>query len=315
MIVSDNLEVWRLMEKLAGGEGLSKACGKLGIDVSVGSRMLRTLEAERGEKLFDRTMRPMKLTAAAERLMPSVTALLAAHRHLLVHSRQLAGERTFRLGIPVNIARTEILKCVSLIEADDAKTHIEIVSEADQDDLFLERADIVLLPYVPSDPRVMSWSICETCTVGLASLGYIEACGNPSSPQELKNHRLLLRAGGHYPTITHLENGELRCPIPTESVAFQGDIASCLELLLDGRGICFDLSLGLAIQHILDGRLQPVLPDWHRPKWRLALAILAENYADEPLTGLSRTLSRMLRKPLSTRTFAWYKRIGQAFPE
>lgn len=77
-----------------------------------------------------------------------------------------------------------------------------------------------------------------------------------------------------------------------------------------GQGICFDLSLGVTYNHIRSGKLVPVLPLWHRPKWQLSCSMLLNRKNERRLVSFARQLSLALREPLDKRTRRWYAGIG-----
>lgn len=112
-----------------------------------------------------------------------------------------------------------------------------------------------------------------------------------------------------------LLRGSQTAPLCCERVAYAGDLSTCKELTVLGHGICFDLSLGVTYNHIRAGKLVPVLPQWHRPKWQLSCSILVSRKRERRLFSFARDLALALRKPLDERTRRWYAGIGVAYDE
>lgn len=239
---------------------------------------------------------------------------IRAHDALIAATKAAAPKiEHLRIGVPVNIARKEILEVLSLPHLKSAVKTVNIVPEADLDDLREKRIDLAILPHTPEDRDIAALPICETCTCGLASPEYIAKYGSPASPEELARHSLILRRGGSYPEARMLLSGSQTAPLCCERVAYAGDLSTCKELTVLGHGICFDLSLGVTYNHIRAGKLVPVLPQWHRPKWQLSCSILVSRKRERRLFSFARDLA--LRKPLDERTRRWYVGIGVAYNE
>lgn len=315
MKIEDNLLAWKLFTAVARDRSLTRAAIRHDCDLGLASRMISTLEQAIGQKLLDRSSRPLRLTREGEALLPYAEQLVRQHEVVLTRIRTKDLNRTIIFGLPVNIRRGEILRVLDAYQAEHPELHVKIVAETDLPDLLSGRVDAAIFASTPSDPSVAAWSICSTATVPMAAPSYLSVRGTPASPLDLVHHDIILRDGGYYPKATHLEREDERVPINGRRIVLEGDTPTCLEMLLAGKGICFDMSLGITLEHIRAGRLVPILPGWHRPAWHLSCAIAASRMADAELVGFARRTATMLREPLRERTRRWFADIGLNFDD
>lgn len=311
MDVRSNITAWRLLAAVGEQSGLARAAESLDLDPGRASRLIHSLEAMLGCELLARHQRPLGLTDEARALLPAADAYIRAHDTLMAATKAAAPKiELLKIGVPVNIARKEILEALDLPHLKSAFETVNIVPEADLDDLRAKRIDLAILPHTPKDDDVAALPICETCTCGLASPDYIARHGTPHSPEALRVHPLILRRGGSYPEAHVLVRGAETVPLLCSRVAYAGDLSTCRELTLLGHGICFDLSLGVTYGDIQAGKLVPILPQWHRPKWQLSCSLLATRKRERRLFSFARNLAQALRRPLDERTRRWYEGIG-----
>lgn len=315
MKIEDNLLAWKLFSTVAREKSLTRAAILNDCDLGLASRMMSSLEEAVGRPLLVRSHRPLMLTRAGEALLPFAEQLVRQHEVLIERIRTQELRRTITFGLPVNIRRIEILRVLEAYQAENPELHVKIVAETDLPDLLSGRIDVALFASTPSDPSVATWSICSTATVPLAAPDYLARRGTPETPQDLIHHDIILRSGGYYPRATHLEREGERVPLLSRKIVHEGDTPTCMEMLLAGKGISFDISLGITLELIKAGRLVPILAGWHRPAWRLSCAIAANRMADAELVGFTRSIATLLREPLRERTRCWFASIGLDFDD
>ena len=250
MDVRSNITAWRLLTAIGEKNGLARAAESLDLDPGRASRLIHSLESALECELLARNERPLGLTDEARALLPAAIEYIRAHDALVAATKAAAPKiELLKIGVPVNIARKEILEVLDLPHLRNAVETVRIVPEADLDDLRAKRIDLAILPHTPKDEDLAALPICETCTCGLASPEYIDRHGNPRSPEALAEHSLILRRGGSYPEAQVLVRGSESVPLLCSRVAYAGDLSTCKELTLLGQGICFDLSLGVTYRN------------------------------------------------------------------
>ena len=106
---------------------------------------------------------------------------------------------------------------------------------------------------------------------------YLREHGIPKVPQDLVHHAVILRSGDYYPMSRFLVRGEEKVPLVFDLVAFSGDVMSGKEALLNGEGIAVSFSIATCQKEIEIGVVVPVLLGWHRPEWKMTLAMAKTN--------------------------------------
>ena len=197
---------------------------------------------------------------------------------------------SIKLGIPVNVPRTSFVEIIQSYSHQDPNLKVEILSDVDHEDVISGKVDIAYLPYRPPAEGLFIWDVNKVGNVPLATPEYVRRRGNPQSPEDLRTHDIILRAGRNYPATTHLQkDGELR-PLEYKQIVFSGDVLSGKEWLMAGMGVAIDLSLAFCWRDIEQGRLLPVLNGWSRAPWDLTVAIKKQNLSNQRLVALARAL-------------------------
>ena len=264
MKISERLLAWQVLLSLSEGKGFSLAADKFGRDEAFYCRLTHGLETEIGIRLTEPHSRPVRLTQDAIELLPEIECYLEAAKKLKEKiSASGSHKLSIKLGIPVNVPRTS--------------------SDVDHEDVISGKVDIAYLPYRPPAEGLFIWDVNKVGNVPLATPEYVRRRGNPQSPEDLRTHDIILRAGRNYPATTHLQkDGELR-PLEYKQIVFSGDV-------LSGMGVAIDLSLAFCWRDIEQGRLLPVLNGWSRAPWDLTVAIKKQNLSNQRLVALARAL-------------------------
>ena len=273
MKATANLDGWQLLHILSQGGGLKKASIVTGFDLAYCTRLIQRLENDCGFHLIDHSVRPAQLSQQAQTLLPKVQKLVAAYSELvssLDNFNQLP--LTIRLGLPVNAPRESFNEHLKQYRLIDPTLRIEIVADPEPEDVFTRRCDVIYLPFKPKNPDLFCWKVGTMINVPFASKKYIEERGNPSTPDSLNDHDVILRSGREYPMTKYLEKGSQRCPLNCRSIAYAGDVPTSLTALLSGDGVALDLSYGLCAPLMKAGLIDPVLAGWHRPEWNIFFA-------------------------------------------
>ena len=262
MKISERLLAWQVLLSLSEGKGFSLAADKFGRDEAFYCRLTHGLETEIGIRLTEPHSRPVRLTQDAIELLPEIECYLEAAKKLKEKiSASGSHKLSIKLGIPVNVPRT-----------------------------ISGKVDIAYLPYRPPAEGLFIWDVNKVGNVPLATPEYVRRRGNPQSPEDLRTHDIILRAGRNYPATTHLQkDGELRS-LEYKQIVFSGDVLSGKEWLMAGMGVAIDLSLAFCWRDIEQGRLLPVLNGWSRAPWDLTVAIKKQNLSNQRLVALARAL-------------------------
>ena len=311
MNATDNMAVWRLVHRMAKTQNLTKAAQEENLELSAASRLMKEFEAQLGVSILNRQTRPVMLREEILPWLSTIEDMLKAHTSLiesLSPSAPKLPKRVFRVSIPANIPRKNLVEVVAEYSQAHPDIKIEVLGGADHMDVVEGRVEAAYLPYRPQTTDLMVISIIKGTTFMVATPEYLERNGRPKGVGDLHNHTLLLRNGDYYPVTDRLIGKEsvfffntgiergiadvYGCPGPAFDERrhlpitkhFAADTLSCLQAALDGVGIAVDSFVGFLEPYLRSGQLVPILTDWHRPLWD-ATVVTKDTLMQDPLFG------------------------------
>ena len=109
----------------------------------------------------------------------------------------------------------------------------------------------------------VAWTLCETRSVLVASPDYLQRRGAPADPQALAGHDCLgyRRAGGVLSWRFEPAGGGAQVSVPTRGCFDANNSEALREAAIGGLGLAV-LSDFTAQRALIDGLLEPMLPDW-----------------------------------------------------
>lgn len=273
----ENLLTWQVFLTTVSTKNISMTSVELDMDLKTVSRIVKELEADLGFILFDRSSRPFKLTEGAEKILPLAKELLRTKNKIDAKVQDFLAQPTeVRLSLPVNMTRDDLFQLMDKYTSAHPNLRIRFLNDCDHKHLLDNETDVAMLPYLPpnDENEMVLFDAGFSYNMLLASPEYIRRKGAPQSLNDLKNHPLILRDSRIYPITKTLEHGDSTVDLNTGFKLFYlGDAFSCKRAALMGEGVAVDLSLAYCKEEIEDGRLLPLLPGWHRPKWTMVVAI------------------------------------------
>ncbi|UNB52793.1 LysR family transcriptional regulator [Mycolicibacterium sp. YH-1] len=171
---------------------LTRAARRLGVSHTTVLRRIARLERELDVKLFDRRTSGFTLTPAGRDLLQRAEGMEHAADEIF-----RSASTPSRIAGPVRIASVEGLAIKVLAPAlvQFAERHpeiaVELVSMMHPANLNLREVDISIGPAKPTGPRLTS-RVLARCDVHLyASRSYVSAFGEPTSVEDLGEHRFV----------------------------------------------------------------------------------------------------------------------------
>jgi DNA-binding transcriptional LysR family regulator len=253
---------------VARERSFTKAAAKLGVSQSALSHTIRELEERLGLRLLTRTTRSVSPTEAGERLLGTVgprfeeiEAELAAIREL---REKPAG--TIRITATEFAADAILLPKLAKLLRDYPDIKVEIIIDYGLTDIAAQGYDAG----VRSGEQVAKDMIAvrigpdmRMSVVGAAS--YFRHRPEPAKPQDLIDHnciKLRLPHGGLY--AWEFEKGGREMKVRVDGQLTYNTTAQMLNAALAGMGLAY-VPEGLALPHIVKGRLRRVLEEWCLP--------------------------------------------------
>jgi DNA-binding transcriptional LysR family regulator len=245
-------------------ESFTDAADVLGVSKSHVSKQLRRLEDRLGARLLNRTTRQQSLTdvgaAFYERCRQILDDLEEAEQ--AVNRMQTAPHGTLRLTVPMSFGINYLAEATTEFMREHEALKVELSFADRVVDLIAEGFDLAVRIGVLEDSGLMARKLADMERFIVASPGYLEEHGAPTSLDDLDDHECLLysyqRTGASWP---------LRGPDGTEKLvrvdgrfrANNGD--ALLEAARCGIGLAFlpDFITAGALER---GELVTVLDEW-----------------------------------------------------
>ena len=263
--VASVLADMHLLTVIAETRNLTQAARRLGISKASVSTRLRDLERVVGMSLVRRTTRSVTLTAAALQLVDDTQASFARIEQSLVQAKDLAGKPrgVVRISAPVALGRQRIAPSVP----EFLRRFPEIRLELDLSDRFVNIAqegfDLAVRHARSIPDTYIARVLCESRSLLLASLDYLQRRGTPQHPTDLARHDCLLylRDGSaqswSFEKVGARKRGGERVSVPVGG-PFKANNSEVLRSAIEGG-----LGIGLLPDFSADaGGMVPVLSDW-----------------------------------------------------
>ncbi len=254
-----------LFVEVARKGNFSRASEALGVPGATLSRRIAAMERDLGVRLFERTTRHVQLTEVGRRYLercgPLVDEARLAQQSLREHATRPVGK--LRVSMPVDLGVTVI----GPLLPDFARQYPGITLDLDLSsrsvDLVADQIDVAIRLGRVLDEKLVAKRLGAVQMALFASPVYIELRGQPKHPEDLIHHECVVIRSAEAKTIWHLENSAGSLSKVSVSGRFKLNNQSLMRELAERAMGITPLALSLVGQALVQGRLVPVLPDWH----------------------------------------------------
>jgi DNA-binding transcriptional LysR family regulator len=291
-----NLNALIIFAKVAEAKTFSEASRRLNMPISTVSRRIAELEDLLAVRLIERSTRGLRLTDAGAEILEYAqrSAELSEAVDNIVSNQlaQVAG--LLRLSAPPSISDTLLTPLVRGFQASHPNVRVQIFVTDRFVDHIAEGVDLAFRLGALRDSSLVARPILRYRHQLLASPTYLRAYQAPSTPGDLRDHRLLAFAHWRPENQWHFVHGNGR---DKETVSFKpylsmNDYAGLAAALLDGAGIG-DLPPVVQPELVRDGRLVEVMPEWHFRTFDLSLVHLGSRHVPRPVRAFKEFAARM----------------------
>ena len=271
--MQNKLEMLRIFCVAAESRNFKEAAMLLGISPQAVTRAVKELEEQRGEILFYRSTRQIKITADGERLAKQARQAVDSLDSLLVKGVK---DKTDEMGGTVRLTMSSVLgrKLVVPALAEFARQYPDIVVDCvltdSHSDVIDERIDIgIRFGFLP-DNRYVARELAKIHFYLVGTPELIDKVGMPASIAELDSYPLTAlfdhKTGRYWPwTFT-----ESRSFIPSKPRFIADDLEAEFQAILAGVG--FGHMPGfLVLPWLKSGKLIQIFTEETSPVWRLYL--------------------------------------------
>jgi DNA-binding transcriptional LysR family regulator len=292
----DRLAQLELFVLTADLGSLSKAAERLDMSNAAASRTLSALEERLGARLIERTTRRLWLTDAGREYHRRCTAMLSemAEADAMAGEASISPKGTLRVTSSLSFAMMVIAPWLPEFNRRYPDLNVQIVAANRYPDFIEAGIDVAIRTREhEGDSGITIRRLAQTRRVLAASPAYLASFGRPTTPDDLRAHRMLVYNLSLDPYVLHFQRGDEACSIP---------ISSALDAN-DGQIICAAgrAGLGIVIQplyiihdDIVAARLVPLLDDWHLPRLTINLAYQSRRHQPAKIRAFTDFLLEMV---------------------
>ncbi|MGO4134310.1 LysR family transcriptional regulator [Rhizobium brockwellii] len=255
----------RALSAIVTHRSFRKAADELGLSPSTLSHMMRSLEANMGVRLLNRTTRSVAATEAGERLVSRLTPLFRDFDLALEEVNEFRGHPsgTLRINTSEIAARVLLDAAVPTFLTRYPDMSLDLVTDNRLVDVVADGFDagIRLREAVPLDMIAVEFG-GDTRFVSVASPAYLAAHPAPQTPDALKTHaciRFRLPSGKLFRWEFEKHGHELAVDVP--GVLTLDHVELMAQAAAKGLGIAY-VSDRTARPFLESGTLVTVLDDW-----------------------------------------------------
>lgn len=282
------------------GGSFSAAAARLGVPRSTVSRAVAALEASLDVRLFARTTRQVKTTAAGlalyDRVAPSLSKLETSLRELPRQEESPSG--LLRITTIADLGTIVLAEAVSRYTARYPATQVELHFGHEVVDLVKDGFDLALrvLTRPPRSSTLVARKVGTVVVQLYAAPAYLARRPPPRSPAELRDYDWVSFAGsrGMGELVRHRDLRAVKARVTCQDAFF------AREVLRTGGGIGV-LPSFLADADVAAGTLVRVLPRWFMRTGTVRMVQPSRQHVPRKVTAFAELLLEMLRqRPMSS---------------
>jgi DNA-binding transcriptional LysR family regulator len=264
------LEQLRILVKVVQSGSFTQASALLGTQKSYVSRVVAQLEAELGTKLIERTTRRLSVTEMGREVFERAVGILGAVEDTarMVQNAQGEPRGLLRLTCGVEFGMLAVGRWVEAYLAAYPMATADVEYTSRVLDIVHEGFDLAVRVGAVQESRLVARPLGQLDYALFACPRYLARQGVPQTPEQLREHSLVMFSGGSQRRGWQLvpQGGAERDAMKVEGPARlrMNNAFAVRDALLHSLGIG-QLPLIVAAQSVAAGRLAPVLPAWRPP--------------------------------------------------
>ncbi|WP_189438470.1 LysR family transcriptional regulator [Pseudovibrio japonicus] len=247
--------------------GFAAAAERLGTSQSAVSKGIRALEDRLGAPLLQRTTRGHYLSAEGEKYLEDCRRILELvdSAEDSIASRNIATSGRIKISAPVSFGLDQINPIIPAFIANNPKVEVELLLTDRQQNLLHENIDVAIRMGDMEDSTHIQRKLCNLDRLVVASPKYLQRCGAPETPDDLKLHNCLMWTGNaQHLNMWPFFEGETKVFARASGNFRSNNGMTLTTACLDGIGI-MRIAEHFAIPLIESGKLVQLLADYHKP--------------------------------------------------
>ena len=257
-----------IFARVAEAGSFSRAAEWIGLPKSTVSRRITLLEERLGERLILRTTRRLALTEFGQQLLEharQIAVEVDAVKALSEH-RQLRPSGRLRVSMPSDFATLLLTDMLAAFAAKYPEVLLELDLSPRHVDLLEEKFDLAIrIGELPDDTLLAARRISVFPHALYAAPAYLQAHGEPQTPDDLARHQTLRLPGQQGEAAAWLLlRGKQRRECASAAYILANSPGLLIQLACAGAGIAA-VPEYFAAPGVQRGQLRRVLPEWHLP--------------------------------------------------
>lgn len=262
-----DFEAWAIFAKVAETGSFNGAAEALGLSTPTVSKAVSRLEERIGARLFNRTSRKLSLTEAGRLAREDAARILAEGEaaEARAMAATLAPQGLVRLAVPMSFGIRHVAPLLPGFFARYPEVSVDLHLADAVVDLVGDGFDIGLRIADLPDSSLRTRRICAVQRSLVAAPAYLDARGRPRHPADLADHGCLGYAYLPSPDRWRFVSisGEEATIVPRGQLR-ANNAEALTPSLLAGLGLAVQPHF-LVHEHLENGELERVLPDWTLP--------------------------------------------------
>jgi DNA-binding transcriptional LysR family regulator len=285
-IIMADLNSLVIFAKVVESGSFTEAARRLKMPVSTVCRRVAELEDDLRVRLVERSTRNLRLTDVGSVVLEHARkgADLSEAVDSLVTSHHTHVQGTLRISAPPSISDSLVAPVIRAFQGKYPDVSFQVFITDRIVDQIAEGVDLAFRVGPLKDSTLIARKLLTYRHQLLASPSYFEGRKLPRHPQDLLNHRLLAFSFWlpHYCWSFSHVNGTRKETLSFEPYIAMNDYAGIANALATGAGIG-ELPPILKVEPVRSGQLVEVLPNWHLPRFDLALVHLGNRCLSRPM--------------------------------
>lgn len=274
------LDDLRLFCRIAQLGSLSAVARERHVPVSQISRLLKRIETAYSVRLVHRSTHGLSLTPEGKRFHESAVRITAELDELdtELHGQTQSVSGLVRVAMSALVAEHLIVPSLQALLAQHPLVRIDLRVEDRVVDMAREGIDIAIRTGEPTSDLWVLRSLGKLSRRLYASPAYVARQGLPDSVQALSQHQLINHSA--HPALNRwkLEREDIQHSVSAQGALMADNSATQAAMALAGLGVARMVSM-VGEPLVAQGRLVPVLPEWHGPdRMPVSAVMLAERH-------------------------------------
>lgn len=236
-----------------------------GVPANTLSRRIRNLERRLGVQLLNRSTRRLALTSAGEKYYSACTAAVEQIERAgeAAKSTAQAPSGVVRVAAPTELFNWLPIEWIFTFLSENPLVELDFALSDSLANLSEEGIDIAIRGAPLSDMRYVARKLADHPHYLVASPGYLSKRGQVTSPSGLVAHSCIANYSQRQRALWRLSSKNEETDVRVNGPLSVNTIRAQYKAALAGLGIAL-LPAALVNDEIDTGRLQRVLPDYHR---------------------------------------------------